>query len=49
MLQETHFGVSSVAGLKHTPGDDIWPIEVPFDGLPANIDVIFAAIRGDKI
>lgn len=32
----THFGVSSVAELKHKLGDDIWPIEVPFNCPPAN-------------
>lgn len=31
-----YFGVSSVTGLKQKLGDDIWPIEMPFDCPPAN-------------
>ncbi|MCX6237982.1 MAG: methyltransferase [Bacteroidia bacterium] len=31
-----HFGVSSVSELKQKLGDDIWPIEVPFNCPPAN-------------
>jgi uroporphyrinogen decarboxylase len=31
-----HFSVSSVTELKQKLGDDIWPIEVPFDCPPSN-------------
>jgi uroporphyrinogen decarboxylase len=31
-----YFGVSDMAGLKAAVGDDIWPVEVPYNHPPAN-------------
>jgi uroporphyrinogen decarboxylase len=31
-----HFGVSDLKGLKTAIGDDIWPVEVPYNHPPAN-------------
>ena len=31
-----YFGVADMAGLKAAVGDDIWPVEVPYNHPPAN-------------
>lgn len=31
-----HFGVTDMAQLKQKIGDDVWPVEVPYNGPPAN-------------